>query len=427
MAGSCPPELTPYSKPPATIIPGLSPLSTDVPAAPQAHGHLNPFDMCGFDPLMTPTTAANPRMVTTHQLKGVPTFSGRDKNIRVEDWVRDMTYMLGAKGLTTDGIKFQEVVRNTSGRARDVILNLESRSPTGVTAEDAFKELLQEFGEDDLVTSPMTRFYSREQKSGETASEYAVALEALLRRIEERGRRQGYSSLFGDSRDILLTTQFMAGLRDGRTKQRLAPMQPRKMSFKDLRAELRVITEEQQHAEERRRQRMGGDEQPFYSMSEVTGPKSNAAPSPSDQKAPKKKASTSEPESKDVSSPDLQQLLTKQIEEMQAMRIEQWEALQLVRNEQRQMGHRLAQLEETVFRPAGQLQQLRPRPKFAQFSGCFNCGSKQHLARNCPEQQHPARQQNPHVTTPAQPASAPQQIPAPFPQSSSLNGQNLQM
>ena len=72
--------------------------------------------------------------------------------------------MLGAKGLTTDGIKFQEVVRNTSGRARDVILNLESRSPTGVTAEDAFKELLQEFGEDDLVTSPMTRFYSCEQK-----------------------------------------------------------------------------------------------------------------------------------------------------------------------------------------------------------------------------------------------------------------------
>ena len=54
---------------------------------------------------------------------------------------------------------------------------------TGVTAEMAFCELLEEFGEDTIVNSPMTRLYGRFQKTGETGSNFAIALEALPRRV----------------------------------------------------------------------------------------------------------------------------------------------------------------------------------------------------------------------------------------------------
>ena len=75
-------------------------------------------------------------------------FTGREKSMRIEDWIRDMRYLLEAKGSTSERVQFHEVVRNTSGRARDVVLNLESRNPSGVTAEVAFTELLEEFGKD---------------------------------------------------------------------------------------------------------------------------------------------------------------------------------------------------------------------------------------------------------------------------------------
>ena len=420
-----PPELTPYPKPPVAAVTGVPPFPVETPVPP-AHRCLTPLEMCGFDPVPCPlagSSTTNPRMVTTHQLKGVPSFSGRDKNIRVEDWIRDMKYILEAKGLTTDDMQFHEVVRNTSGRARDVVLNLESRRPKAVTAEMAFRELLEEFGEDSLVTSPMTRFYSREQKLGETASEYAVALEALLRRIEERGRRQGYNSLFGDSRDVLLTTQFMAGLRDGRTKQRLAPMQPRTMAYKDLRKELRVIAEEQQRTDERMRQQTRiDDDLPFYSMSEAANSKPNPGP-----KAPKSKEPAPGQGGKLATDSDLQALVTKQIEEIQAMRLEQREAIQLVRRDQSQTNYRLAQLEEAVFAPAVQPRQYDPRQKWPRFSGCYTCGSKQHLARNCPGQQQPTGPQSPQMKTTPPQTSPPQQQQASTTQSSTLNGQNLRM
>ena len=60
--------------------------------------------------------------------------------------------MLESKGRTSDRVRvqFHKVVRHTSGRGRDVILNLESLTPTGLTIEMAFSELLEEFGEENL-------------------------------------------------------------------------------------------------------------------------------------------------------------------------------------------------------------------------------------------------------------------------------------
>ncbi|XP_033645285.1 uncharacterized protein LOC117304786 [Asterias rubens] len=210
----------------------------------------NILEMCDFDPSPTrcQPPAETPQIqsaITTHQVKGVVTFTGKEKGPKVEDWLRDMQYVLESKGRMTDRAQLHDIVRHTSGRARDVILNLESRTPTRVTAEMAFAELVEEFGEDTVANSPITRFYSRTQKSGETASDFAITLEALLRRVEVTCTHNGrQDAVFGDNRDSMLATQFMAGLRDRRLHQRLAPMRPRSMRFKDIRQELRVIAED---------------------------------------------------------------------------------------------------------------------------------------------------------------------------------------
>ena len=144
--------------------------------------------MCDFVP--SPTRCQPPTetpqiqsAITTHQVKGVGTFTGKEKSPKVEDWLRDMQYVLESKGRMTDRAQLHDIVRHTSGRPRDVILNLESRTPTGVTAEMAFAELVEEFGEDTVANSPITRFYSRTQKSGETAREKLNSWRVTLREL----------------------------------------------------------------------------------------------------------------------------------------------------------------------------------------------------------------------------------------------------
>ena len=95
-----------------------------------------------------------------------------------------------AKASQPQNIKFPEVVRHSRGRGRDVILNLESRGGN-ITAEAAILELLEEFGEGSTATTPIATFFSRVQRPEETSTEYAIALDALLRHVEEVNKRQG--------------------------------------------------------------------------------------------------------------------------------------------------------------------------------------------------------------------------------------------
>ncbi len=127
------------------------------------------------------------------------------------------------------------------GRARDEVLNLESRG-SEVTAEAAILELLKEFGEGNTATMPIATFFARKQRFDESSTEYAIALDALLRHVQEKKKRQG------ENRDLLLTTQFMSHLHDKSVRQRLASMNPRSMTFRSLRKEPRVVSEEARQA-----------------------------------------------------------------------------------------------------------------------------------------------------------------------------------
>lgn len=170
-------------------------------------------------------------------MKNVQVFTGNaDSKMLVEDWVRDMQYLLEAIELPFH-LRFSTVVRHLGGEARKLILNL---PPHDQTPEKAFEELRAEYGDTQGSLDPLADFYERGQRTGESACSYAIALEATLRAVEDsqRGGR-----LFPD-RDCKLTRQFLRGLNDEEVYMRIAPMKPRLLSFRELQAELRNLTKE---------------------------------------------------------------------------------------------------------------------------------------------------------------------------------------
>ena len=273
----------------------------------------------------------------------------------------------------------------------------------------------------------MAKFYSRVQRENETPTEFAISLEVTLREVEEMRRRRGQSGFEEENRDRTLATQFMSGLKDLRYRQRLAPMQPRSMTFRDIRRELHIIAEEERQAEEIRRRRA-----PFFAMNELAQclPQQTSEGRPQKQSAAMKEPETPTP-APSVITPAFQQLLFKQMEEMKVMCQEQVTAMGRLLNAQQQHGQRLMRLEAAVF--PSQIPS-QPRQK-TPFTGCFNCGDMRHLTRNCPED----RRAPPHAkylgqndqqvrvqvqavpSSPAQPQTHKMTAEAP------LNEQNLRM
>lgn len=182
-------------------------------------------------------TAQQPSFTQTHQVRNVQVFSGGpDCKILIEDWVRDMQYLLDAGGMPAN-LCFATIVRHLSGEARRLVLNL---PPYEQTVSRAFEELRAEYSEMQTSHDPLADFYERCQRPGESACSYAIALEAALRSVEEV---QHGGQPFPD-RDGKLTRQFMRGLSDEEVYQRLAPMKPRLLSFRELQAELRNLARE---------------------------------------------------------------------------------------------------------------------------------------------------------------------------------------
>ena len=208
--------------------------------------HYPTMDLLGFgDELPTsaelrtqPTVnpAAAPSFFASQQIRNVPVYSGRDCKMNVEDWIRDVQYMLDAAP-RPPALQFSTIMRNLSGEARRLILNI---PPHFQTAEKAFEELRAEYSDMAYSGDPMADFYEREQRQYEQVGSFAIALEGILCMIEERSN----GGIPVADRDAKLTQQFMRGLRDEEVRSRLAPMKPREMTFQALKEELRQISRE---------------------------------------------------------------------------------------------------------------------------------------------------------------------------------------
>lgn len=173
----------------------------------------------------------------THQVKGVQVFSGHvDSRVLIDDWIRDMQYLLDAGGLPPH-FAFATVVRHLSGEARKLVLNLPAHEQTPTRA---FEELRHEYSDTQTSVDSLADFYERSQKYGESPCSYAIVLEATLRAAEDLQNR----GLPFPDRDVKLIRQFFRGLSDEEVYLRLAPVKSKLSSFRELQAELRSLARE---------------------------------------------------------------------------------------------------------------------------------------------------------------------------------------
>lgn len=172
---------------------GYSPVPhTQAPVYQQQHALVHQVSMYPDAvprPALSPSPTAYGSFLQTHQVKNAQVFTGNaDSKMLIEDWVRDMQYLLEAIELPPH-LRFSTVVWHPSV---------------------------------------------------ESACSYAIALEATLRAVEE-SQRGGRS--FPD-RDCKLTRQFLRGLNDEEVYMRISPMKPRLLSFRELQDELRNLAKE---------------------------------------------------------------------------------------------------------------------------------------------------------------------------------------
>lgn len=183
-------------------------------------------------------STSNPvHLMPSHQVKSVPIYTGREgSTIGVEDWVRDTKYLIETTAIPTE-MQFSTIVRYLGGAARKLVLNL---PPDQQTTSFAFAELKAQFGDSLMSGDPLAEFYERVRLPKESPGIYAVELEATLRTVEERmNKTQPWPN-----RNKMLTQQFMRGVQNDKITNRLAPMKPREMSFRELQTELRQIERE---------------------------------------------------------------------------------------------------------------------------------------------------------------------------------------
>ena len=390
----CPPPLTDGVQPAAHHTPRtVSPSHQPAPFTPVSHPFtLSPLQLAGLDPHPQHPISHAPYTFTAHQLKDVPTFAGlasEKHGLKVEDWARDMMYLLEAKGPQPDHMQFREVVRHTRGKARDAVLNLERRG--GATAKMAIAELVEEFGEGVATITPIATFFARRQRPEESPTDYAIALEALLRRMEDMEQRQGRQVFLGEDRDQLLTSQFMTGLHDCEVRQRLAPMRPRTMSFKMLRQELRIFSEESSLRIDRRRQ------QRIFVQQQGTSTEPAGRPAAADTAAP---TTSAKPTSNSMTADD-------KLSELTTLVRRQLAALNDVMHGQQYLGQRVQQIEGYLGQGPRPNQpqippQESPRDQLRREGRCFVCRECGHIARQCPRRQ-PQRPQAASDQMPASP------------------------
>jgi len=173
------------------------------------------------------------RVQTRHQLKQVQTFSGKDSRISVNDWVRDVDYLVRTSRLEHDSRGALDLVeRYVTGQAAKVFRGEVNK---GKEYDEVLKRMQVMFGGIEYRgRDPLQVFYCRSQRETETPSEYAIELSELLGIAE----KEGNNGRKYPARDKMLRDVLMGGLREDRVVLQLRPLVAMEISFEQIQDEL---------------------------------------------------------------------------------------------------------------------------------------------------------------------------------------------
>lgn len=173
------------------------------------------------------------RVQTRHQLKQVQTYAGKDSRISVNDWIRDVDYLVRTSCLEHDNKGALDLIeRYVTGQAAKVF---RAEVNKGKAYDEVLKRMQVMFGGIEYRgRDPLQLFYCRAQRENETPLEYAIELSELLGIAE----REGNNGEIYDSRDKMLRDVLMGGLRDERVIMQMRPLVAIDLSFEEIPDEL---------------------------------------------------------------------------------------------------------------------------------------------------------------------------------------------
>jgi len=173
------------------------------------------------------------KMQTHFQMKSLSTFSGKDSKVSVNDWTRDVSFLIRTSCLENDNRAAVELIeRYVTGQAAKVF---RAEVNKGKTYEEILKRMQIIFGGIEYNgRDPLQLFYCRVQRENETPLEYAIELSELLGVAE----REGNDGEIYPNRDKMLKDVLMGGLLDERIIMQIRPLVAMELSFEEIQDEL---------------------------------------------------------------------------------------------------------------------------------------------------------------------------------------------
>ena len=289
-------------------------------------------------------SAATPSQVTVKvpRERKLRKFAGSRDDHAIEDWIQDAERATAGHA---DAEAVDLVLYHLEGAAREEVRLRPPEQRADKTA--IFGILRSAFGEGLNSTQALRRFFERRQKERESIQEYSHALMLLLARVE----RLNPDSV--PDKEKLLRDQFLENLRDPQLRRdikRWARDHPAK-TFQQVREEVQRWVDEDVNPQRRVAVREAAAEHPpgdDISCDEVKGV-------PNLRKVIDELVAG-------------QKLLAENLQKQQKLLSEQIQRQQAALDRQQQA---ISQLSTSTY-----TQQWQP--------GCFGCGSRSHMKRDCP-------------------------------------------
>ena len=281
------------------------------------------------------------------QIRKVPKFSGSTKTdafISVEDWIDEVEYVMNSRYMSrAEQVDF--IYSNLTGNAKEEIKYrryVERQSP-----ETILRILRETFGERDGITILQRNFYERKQHEGENLREYSYALMDLMKKVLKKD-----SGVVANP-ELTLCEQFAQNVLDSSLRKELKRLvrQNPHYEFFEFRDEAIAYWED--------------EERYSYGACARKSSEAEVKPEVSDNRTvPKETGSETGEKEPDIRLSGYLDVIKKQEQHIESL---------------------TKLLERQSVTPRQPNYGFGPkRDGYDRKRTCFNCGSENHLIRNCP-------------------------------------------